>query len=631
VALLAPDLRILAASPEAWEILGRKEEGLLPLDAFAEPEDREQLRGAAAQAALGGVATVVILLPRGEARQPLEVELRPALDGAPGYTVALLYVHSAAYRREQLILAFNRLAPQLLHAASPRAVYHEVGDTMRGLGYGMGVFEIAGAGLRLAYDTAAQAVHDLLLEDEPAAVTGDIPLSAPILGEVIVTQRALYHPDARELLDALYPPDAVRHILASQQITGLRGYIYAPLVVDEGVRGILSVWGPHLDHPDLPFIEAFAHQIGAALGQIRLRQAMERQIQQTDEARRYLDTIIQNVPDALLIIQADMTLKPLNTTPAHTFGYDVAELEGRSFLDFVPEDKREEALGRWHKALTGQPQRFEIELLRITGSRYSAQISLNTVPGYGALLATVRDTTELRKLEARIRQSDKLAALGRLVGGAAHELNNPLAVIVGLAQLQLQEDLPPDTRADIAAMEQAARRAAAIVQQLRLFARPQELHPRPIDLAVTTGEVLSRLSREIAALGINTALTFPDEPLLADSDPYQIEQALFNILQNTAQALATIPAGKPRTIQVRGWREGTSARLSIADSGPGVRPEHMPQIFEPFFTTRPVGQGIGLGLALVYAIVQQHGGDVWAESELGRGTAIEIRLPASAS
>jgi PAS domain S-box-containing protein len=642
VALLAPGGGILAMSEPAQAMFGACAADALPIHAYVAPADGAQLQRLLAQVVADGESALVRLhLARaGQPPQQVEVELQPVLGFGEPLVTAVIYPHSLAHRRSQLILECNQLTPRLLHAPAPHDVYEQVAETLRRLGLGMLALTLdeGGASLRQTYSASLPVFAQFLQRLSGASPYISCPTNAPLLSEVISGVRALYHPDALALMQLIFPP-AVAHVLhTAQRLIGLRGYIFAPLVVADVLSGVLVVWGQLLDQDDVPFIEAFAHQIGGALTQIDLRRRMEDQYaasahlyREAEATRRYLDAIIQNAPDAMLVCRPDMAVRPLNPAPLASHGYDIADLEGRTFLHFCPEEHHDELYRRWQAVLAGEPQRFEMELLRPVGGRFSALISADLIPGYGEVLVIVKDITELRRLEAHFRQGEKLSALGRLVAGVAHELNNPLAVILGLAQLQLLEELPERTREDIANIERAALRAAAIVQQLRLFARPQALKPQPVDVGAVARDALARLSAQIASHGIVTRRALADEPLLVAGEPHQIEQVLYNILHNAVQALAANPPGAPRALDIRGWIEAGAVRLSVADTGPGISLEHLPQIFEPFFTTRDVGQGLGLGLAIVHAIIRQHGGQVWVDSAPGHGTTFELQLPAAAT
>jgi two-component system cell cycle sensor histidine kinase/response regulator CckA len=239
--------------------------------------------------------------------------------------------------------------------------------------------------------------------------------------------------------------------------------------------------------------------------------------------------------------------------------------------------------------------------------------------------------TAQKQLETQLHQSEKLAALGRLVAGAAHELNNPLAVILGVAQLQLLENLPPALHADIEQIERASLRASHIVEHLRTFARPQPVEPQQIDLPQLVEDTLGRLAAEIAARAVVVAVDIAADLPRLDADVHQIEQVLFNIFQNAVLALASNPPETPRCLTIRAAATSGAVRLAIGDSGPGIAPEHLVRIFDPFFTTRRVGEGSGLGLSIVHTIIQQHDGRIWAESDPGRGTIFYVDLPLGAT
>jgi len=348
---------------------------------------------------------------------------------------------------------------------------------------------------------------------------------------------------------------------------------------------------------------------------------------EAEAMRAYLDAIIQNAPDVLIVCRPDMSMQPLNQEPLTLIGYQRHELAGQPLLRIVPTDQRATLTRAWLEVRQGESQRFEMNLLRADASYFTALVSLDLIPDYDEVLVVIKDVTELRRLEEQVRQHEKLAALGRLVAGAAHELNNPLAVILGISQLQLDEDIPPSIRADLEQIERAARRAAAIVHQLRAFGQPRTLEVAPLDLAPVIDDTLQRLASKIVAGHVTVTVDLPPDLPYVLGELHQIEQVVFNIALNAIQALASRLPDEPRHLRFSARAEHESVVLAIEDTGPGIAPEHLSRVFEPFFTTRDVGQGMGMGLAVVYSIVQQHRGEVWVESRQGVGTTFYVRLP----
>jgi PAS domain S-box-containing protein len=261
----------------------------------------------------------------------------------------------------------------------------------------------------------------------------------------------------------------------------------------------------------------------------------------------------------------------------------------------------------------------------------------------GAIIAGVAvlwDVTTERRRERQLREAQRLQAVGTLAGGVAHEVNNQMTVVLGFGEFVLRA-LDPDHQlaADQRQVLQAAERAARITQQLLAFSRQQINQPRVLDLhELATGlrPVLAQL------LGSDKELVItPGRPQnRVNADPTHVEQVLINLVANARDATATggritisaedvvVVGGHPVVGQRLSMVPGRYVLLTVSDSGTGIDPETISRIFEPFFTTKPVGQGTGLGLSMVYGIVKQHGGYIWAHSEPGRGTAMRLYWPA---
>ena len=249
------------------------------------------------------------------------------------------------------------------------------------------------------------------------------------------------------------------------------------------------------------------------------------------------------------------------------------------------------------------------------------------------------DITERRQMEERLRQSQRMDAVGQLAGGIAHEANNMMSVVLGCADYVLQRtDLQPSVREDVDQIWRAAKRTAGITQQLLAFSRRQVLQPQVLDLNAAVRAMEPILSRTLGETGgVRMHLSPGVGPVRAD--PGQLEQVLINLTLNARDAM---PGGGRLTIEtttvvldhayataksVATLRPGEYAALIVSDTGHGIDRAVLGQIFEPFFTTKSVGQGTGLGLSTVYGIVKQSGGFIWVYSEPGLGTTFKVYLP----
>ena len=241
----------------------------------------------------------------------------------------------------------------------------------------------------------------------------------------------------------------------------------------------------------------------------------------------------------------------------------------------------------------------------------------------------------LRATQEQVVEAGKLSALGQLVAGVAHELNNPLTSVMGYAQLMLQQvNRPPesglsarDLRDDIGHIHLEAERAARIVRNLLLFARRQTAARAHHDIAFLCEQVLELRAYDLGVSGIEITSDFADDLPQVLIDASQIQQAVLNLVLNAEHALAGRPV---RRLWIRGSSDPDcgALRLEIRDSGHGIAPAILARVFDPFFTTRPAGQGTGLGLSIVSGIVRDHGGEIWVESEPDVGTSFFVRFPA---
>ena len=284
----------------------------------------------------------------------------------------------------------------------------------------------------------------------------------------------------------------------------------------------------------------------------------------------------------------------------------------------------------WRQFAAGEetPSQDELELLRPARrvlERYSRPVLSHDGPSAG-WLELYYDVTAKREIQSKLLQTEKMAALGQLVSGIAHELNNPLTPIMGYAQLLLGHGLSSPQQAEAGKVFQEAERARRIVKNLLYFARENKPERSRVDLNEIVERTLALRSYELRVEDIVVECNLADGLPETMADPYQLQQVVLNLLVNAEQALLA-DRGRGhvwiRTYSAAGGR----IAMEISDDGPGIALSIASRVFDPFFTTKPAGVGTGLGLSIVYGIVQQHGGDVTLESHRGSGAKFVVELP----
>ena len=378
---------------------------------------------------------------------------------------------------------------------------------------------------------------------------------------------------------------------------------------------------------------------------ITQRRRMEEELRQAVERTQFY---MNRMPLAFIAWNRDFRVAEWNHAAEEIFGWSTAQAMGRHAHELVvPPEFRAQVDRIWEDIIqTGNMASHSInENLTKDGRRITCEwrnTPWRNTPWRDATgemcgcLSIVSDITEKlrtenerQNLEAQLRQSQKMEAVGQLSGGIAHDFNNILTVIQGNAALLQGLDLQPSEIRDCSnQIARAGERAAGLTRQLLMFARKQQMQPVHLDLNETVAQMTKMLQR---ILGEDVALRSEYAPALplVHADVGMIEQIILNLAVNARDAM---PEGGRLTIRTKVESSHPAAQvcLSVTDTGTGIAPEILPRIFEPFFTTKEVGKGTGLGLATVYGIVQQHHGEITVQSEHGKGTTFNVLFPAIA-
>jgi signal transduction histidine kinase/ActR/RegA family two-component response regulator len=271
-------------------------------------------------------------------------------------------------------------------------------------------------------------------------------------------------------------------------------------------------------------------------------------------------------------------------------------------------------------------QRRQVDYALEDGRRRHLAVKALPLGGFErGVIVLLREVTEERLLQERLMQSEKMASVGQLVSGVAHELNNPLTGIMGFAQLLLTRELDERSRHEVETIQGEAERAAKIVQNLLSFARRRKAEKELANLNTLLERVLELRSYDLRLKNITLDLELDPQLPRTMVDPDQIQQVFFNIITNAEHAM--LEANSQGHLIVRSGVAGGYVRLSFADDGPGLPPENLRRVFDPFFTTKKVGEGTGLGLTIAYGLIEDHGGRIRAESRPGKGATFIVDLP----
>jgi signal transduction histidine kinase len=413
-------------------------------------------------------------------------------------------------------------------------------------------------------------------------------------------------------------------IVAGAIILIRRLFVGTPLFAMQAVSLIIVVifpfiWNilyfvdlPLLPRKDLTPVMFTISAAAMALGLMRFRIFLA-----VPFARRYL---IQQMSDGLLVF--DMNNRVLEANPAalkvlgvdrHFIGKKIDAPGSSPIPEYLPPH----AAGSFEAPLkmAGEEHYYELENVAMLDQQ-EQQVGW---------LVVLRDISGRKRIQEQLIAQDRLASVGKLTSGIAHELNNPLSTVIGFSELLLKKNLSADVRSDLNIIYSEAGRAAAIVENLLTFARQRPEAKEPCDINGIIKKTLPLRSYEQDKNNIHTIVHLAEDlPEVMGTDT-QLQQLFLNIITNAEYFM--IQAHKGGTLTITTQRSNNHVRVSFTDDGPGIPPENMQYLFTPFFTTKEVGKGTGLGLSICHGIVTDHGGKIWAESKLNEGATFIVELP----
>ena len=337
--------------------------------------------------------------------------------------------------------------------------------------------------------------------------------------------------------------------------------------------------------------------------------------------------LVESASDAIVTLDANGRFTTVNHAAENISGYKREELVGQWFAPMLPDDDLPKALAHFQQALAGETGLFESQFYRKDGEVRTIAITYSTPQKDEEVLCLIRDVTDQKMLQEQLIQSEKMSAIGQLVSGVAHELNNPLAGISAFAQLLLAEKrFPPDQRTAAETIYSEARRASRIVQNLLTFARQHKAEKVQTTINQVLDDTLELRGYELRVRGIDVRREYDESLPDTMADAHQLQQVFLNLITNAEQAMEQRD-GHHHRLTVRTRRNAEAIRIEVEDTGAGIPANLIERIFNPFFTTKPTGSGTGLGLSISLGIVREHEGRIWAENAPQGGARFVVEIP----
>ncbi|HEX9085291.1 MAG TPA: ATP-binding protein, partial [Gemmatimonadaceae bacterium] len=502
--------------------------------------------------------------------------------------------------------------------------------------------EIARLALRKV--TVAEASHNILaiLDDVIPSSGKAIGIISPD-GTTISCVAGLGICEQMEGMNAPVESSAVRAAWATKEPTfveNLRELAYnrdripegpaitIPLIASSRRLGVLVVTSPTAQPQTGPHVDALMRLAAAVALAIDVLLLSEDE-QRTHARERTLAAALATMDQPVLILGVDAKVQYANTAAIKEYRYEANEIAGLSVDDFVVASAQHSP----RQTIPAIPQDMQLWTgehihRRRDGTEFPAAVTLSHIrdgsDNIVGLVIGIRNLTEERKVADHLGRTEKLAAIGELVAGVAHELNNPLTGISTFAQLLLEDNLQGEQFESVSLIKREADRAIGVIRDLLLFARKTDARDVPVDINTIVKHTVRLRALASRSGGIEVHMRLDESNPRARGDEQKLQQVLLNLLVNAESAMQ---GTQLRHLSLTTQRKSATVQIVISDTGHGMPSSVSQRVFEPFFTTKPPGEGTGLGLSVSYGIIQAHDGTISVESTPEVGTTFTILLP----
>jgi two-component system, NtrC family, sensor kinase len=409
-------------------------------------------------------------------------------------------------------------------------------------------------------------------------------------------------------------------------------HYFVPCVSKEGTIAVMALGrkasAEPLSSEDMALLAAVAAQAATALENGRLYQQLATKADELERMRQFSENILESLNDGLVVLDRTETVVRWNRPMEELYGLRHEDAVGRALDQLF--DTRFVRLVRGSSMGSSEGSAYyRVPMTTRHDPARRLLVNLGATPlrdsqaGVVGSIVIVEDISTRVQLEEQLQISEKMASIGLLAAGVAHEVNTPLTGISSFTQMLLQQATPDDPSTKVLEkIERQTFRAAKIVNGLLNLARPAQVDSGPCDINAVINDVLSLLEHQFRTGSIQVRKELAATAPIVQGIEHKLQQVFLNLFLNARDAM---PSGGWLTIMTREDRNG--AVIEVADTGSGISPEQLSRIYDPFFTTKDIGKGTGLGLSITYGIVQEHGGTISCDSHVGQGTRFSIRLP----